>query len=294
VSPPDIDARGAPRPRFAVQALVLDLDGTCLDEQQRLHPRTEACVRSAAGRLPVLVATGRMYRSALPWANRLGTRAPLVCYQGALVRAWSDAAGGGAVLYACELAPEPALRMLHIARGQNWHVNAYQDDRLLCDQDRPEARLYAQIAGVPVDFVADLEPLLARGSTKLVCVIEDPAEVRRAIDMLREALGGSARVTQSMDPFVEVVDPAVSKAVAIDVALRSIGCALSESVAIGDAPNDVEMLQSAGFAVAVRSHHPAVEAVADATCAGPGDAGVAQALTAIGLCAGAVPSLEAS
>ncbi len=284
MTPPDIRSTAAPRPEFVVEAVVLDLDGTCLDVDQQLLPRTRECVQRTAQRLPVVIATGRMYRSAVPWATRLGTQSPLVCYQGALVREYSADAEAGAELYACDLAAEPALRALQIARLENWHVNAYQDDQLLCDQDRPEARLYERIAGVPITFVDDLEPLLQRGSTKVVCVIEDAAEVRRAMSTMREQLGVSARVTQSMDPFVEIVNAAVSKAVAVEVALGAIGAALDRAVAVGDAPNDAEMLGAAGFAVAVRSHHDAVVAIADATCAPPQEGGVADALETLSLC----------
>src|ERR1700730_13839165 len=71
---------------FVPRVVVLDLDGTTIDYRQRLHPRVRDAVRAAAARVPVIVATGRMYRSALPWALELGVHEPLVCYQGALVR----------------------------------------------------------------------------------------------------------------------------------------------------------------------------------------------------------------
>ena len=49
-------------------------------------PRVRDAVRAVAARMPVIVATGRMYRSALFWAVELGVVEPLVCYQGAMVR----------------------------------------------------------------------------------------------------------------------------------------------------------------------------------------------------------------
>ena len=64
---------------FVVRALVVDLDGTTIDYRQQLHPRVRNAVRAAAARVPVIVATGRMYRSALPWALELGVHEPLVC-----------------------------------------------------------------------------------------------------------------------------------------------------------------------------------------------------------------------
>src|SRR5579859_7412290 len=162
---------------FTPRVVVLDLDGTTIDYAQRLHPRIRDAVRAAATRMPVIVATGRMYRSALPWADELGVHEPLVCYQGAMVRETPLQGGSpGRTIFEQPLGAGPARRVLHIAREQDWHFQAYQDDELLCEHDRPEARLYAQISGVDFRLVPDLDPLLARGTTKAACVIEDPVE----------------------------------------------------------------------------------------------------------------------
>jgi Cof subfamily protein (haloacid dehalogenase superfamily) len=284
VTPAEIRSPGAPRPGFVVEAVALDLDGTCLDSRQRLHPRIRECVRRAAQRVPVVLATGRMYRSAQPWAAELGTQSPLVCYQGALVREHAPAGSLGRVLYACELAPGPALHALRVARENGWHVNAYQDEALLCEQDRREAHLYAQIAHVPITFVDDLEPLLQHGSTKVVCVIEDEAEVSRCMAAMTAQLERSARVTRSLPQFVEIVNAKASKAVASGVALGLMGVSLQRAVAIGDAPNDVEMLDASGFAVAVRTAPADVMHRADALCESPESGGVADALEVLGLC----------
>jgi len=279
--PPDIRSPEAPRPEFPIEAVVLDLDGTVLDHKPSLDPRTRDAVRQVARRVPVVIATGRMYRSALPWAKELGVAAPLVCYQGAIVREYSSDGSLGGLLYSCELEPKPALVALETAREYGWHINAYQNDELICDQDRPEAYLYAHIAGVPINFVADLEPLLHKGTTKLVCVIEADDEKRRAVRTLHDALGGSARVTWSLPMFVEIVGPHVSKARAAEIALRGSRTELNRSLAIGDAPNDIEMLSSAAFPIAVKTAPPEVLKRVVATCEPPDAAGVADVLNAL-------------
>ncbi|HWW09839.1 MAG TPA: HAD-IIB family hydrolase [Candidatus Acidoferrales bacterium] len=284
--PLPIDAPGAARPATAPAAVLLDLDGTCLDsEDQFLHPRVREAVREAARRVPVIVATGRMYRSALPWCRELGIHTPLVCYQGALVRELPEPEGSGAVLLDEGLASAVALRALHVARAHNWHFQAYQDDELYCEQDRPEAHLYARIAGVPINFVDDLAPLLERAtSTKAICVIEDPREVERCIDTMTRELQPDARVTRSLPQFVEIVSPLVSKAAACALVCERLGVRMTDAIAIGDAPNDIEMLDAAGFAIVVSNAVPSVLAHADATCNPPCEAGVADALAALGLC----------
>src|SRR5207302_9927303 len=221
----------------------LDLDGTGLDlRDQSLHPRTREAVRAAVrGGAIVVIASGRMYRSALPWARELEVTAPLVCYQGAVVRAMPregdplvDGVPLGALLFEDALAPEVALHALRVAREGGWHRQAYQDEQLLCEEDRPEAHMYASIAQVPITFVDDLEPRLRqRGSTKFVCVVaggtlafgrtpaanagvgglppprasarrQDSSGVDDCERAMATALGEVARVKRSLPPFVEV------------------------------------------------------------------------------------------
>jgi Cof subfamily protein (haloacid dehalogenase superfamily) len=283
MTPADIRSASA-RPAFAPRALVIDLDGTTIDYRQELLPRVRDAVRAAARRIPVIVATGRMYRSALPWADELGVDQPLVCYQGAMVRGMRGGDGAeGEHIYERGLRAGPALQALHLARREGWHFQAYQDDELLCDQDRPEAHLYSSISGVQFRLVDDLEPLLARGTTKAACVIDDPDEVDRASRLMTTELAGVARVTRSNPEFVEILDLEVSKAAACQIVCARFGSTLADAVAIGDAPNDVELLEAAGFAIAVAPSRPEVLAAADATCARPEDGGVADVIHALGL-----------
>jgi Cof subfamily protein (haloacid dehalogenase superfamily) len=273
-------ARGA----FVPRIVVLDLDGTTIDYRQRLHPRIRKAVRSAATRLPVIVATGRMYRSALPWASELGTHEPLVCYQGALVREAPRPDGSpGLTIFEQPLEAAAARRALAVAREHDWHFQAYQNDELICERDRPEARLYTRISGVQFRVVPNLEALLEAGTTKAACVIDDPAEVDHAIAVMTEELAGRARITRSNPEFVEILDPDVSKAVACEIVCERLGYSLADAVAIGDAPNDVELLRAAGYAVAVASSRPEVIAAADVTCAPPEEGGVADVLAELGL-----------
>ena len=287
MTPPRITDPAAPRPQKRPALILLDLDGTLIDSRLQLCARTRDSVRSAVARgLPVIVVTGRMYRSALPWARELGVTTPLVCYNGAVVRELptprSPALDGvplGELHFEDSLDPAVAMHALDIARRGGWHVQAYLDEQLLCEEDRPEAHLYARIAQVAITFVQNLGPLVSeRGTTKVLCVVDDREEAARCEATLRKGLGSSARVTRSLPPFVEVTNPVASKGRALQRLCAELGIDLADSVAIGDAPNDADMLDIAGYAVAVEGAPEEVLARADALCAPPEQCGVADVL----------------
>jgi Cof subfamily protein (haloacid dehalogenase superfamily) len=283
----------APLPSRRPRLVLLDLDGTCLDlHDQSLHPRTREAVRAAVrGGAIVVIASGRMYRSALPWARELGVTAPLVCYQGAVVRAMPregdplvDGVPLGELLFEDPVPPDVAVHALRVARDGGWHRQAYLDEQLLCEEDRPEAQLYARIARVPITMVDDLEPRLrSRGTTKFVCVVDGSPGVDECERAMREGLGDTARVKRSLPPFVEVSSLAAGKGNALRRLCERLGVAVSDSVAVGDAPNDADMLEVAGYAVVVEGAGPELLAVADATCPPPAAAGVALVLERLGL-----------
>ena len=73
------------RGRFRI--LALDVDGTLLDPDGTLRPRTaEAVARAAEAGIRPVLCTGRRYRRARPVALQLGLNAPIVCNSGAIVK----------------------------------------------------------------------------------------------------------------------------------------------------------------------------------------------------------------
>ena len=285
MTPPDIRAADAPWPDFQPRALVLDLDGTSISQGKFIHPRTEAAVRAAAARIPVVIATGRQYVSALPWAQRMGVAQPLVCFEGAVIRTLPDGSGPlGTLLFERPLGAEPGVKALHTARANNWFLHAYDVEQLVSERDSAELHFYTDIAGVSYRLVPDLEPILSAGSAKAVCVVPDLDEAERCLQTMRRELGDAAHVTQSLRQYIEVVDPGVSKSAACEIVCERLGVTLRDVVAIGDAPNDVDLLDAAGFAVVADSgRYPEVVAHAAATCAPPTEGGVADVLESLGL-----------
>ena len=91
----------------------------------------------------------------------------------------------------------------------------------------------------------------------------------------RTAVGGRAEVTFSGGRIVELSAPGVHKAYGLGVAAALLGLDAGDSIAFGDAPNDVEMLIAAGHGVAMANAHPDVLAVADEVTSSNDDDGVA-------------------
>ncbi|MGH7611482.1 MAG: HAD-IIB family hydrolase [Candidatus Dormibacteria bacterium] len=272
--------------------LISDLDGTLLGSDLRLDPRDVEAAHDAvrSGRW-LGVASGRMYRSALPYALELRATLPLVCYQGALIQELPDAdPDAGAhhrprVLHRQDVPPGLSLEVLRLCRRHGYTLNVYQDDQLYVDEINDDVRFYTGIAQVEAEVARhpSLEQRLSRGSTKLTVVSARLDRFTQALDELRHQLRGRAVVTRSVVGFCEITAPGVDKGRALRWLCRHLGVDPGETVAVGDAPNDLPLLEAAGVKVAVESAAPELRAIADLVVPGPGGGGLAEVVRRLGL-----------
>ena len=95
---------------------------------------------------------------------------------------------------------------------------------------------------------------------------------------LTAEFGDSVTLTQSSADFIEIISPGVSKASALVKLAELMDIDISETMAIGDAGNDLPMLKAAGFSVAMGNATEEVKAIADAATGNCDDDGWAQAI----------------
>ena len=71
---------------MAYRLVIADLDGTARSRRFGVTPGVRQAIADArASGVRVCVATGRMWRSAAPWVQSLGTDAPVILYNGGRV-----------------------------------------------------------------------------------------------------------------------------------------------------------------------------------------------------------------
>lgn len=260
---------------MSIKLIVSDLDGTMLNARYEIHADNLAAVREAMARgVRVTIATGRMFVAALPFARQLGLAMPLIAYNGALIRTMD-----GADVFALYLSPPLVARLLRFVFAQGWYVQLYSDERLYYRESTPAAREYEAITGVCGHAVGE-DGLLARTDrvTKLLLIRPTPAEADAALAALHERFPGEIATSKSVDNYVEVVHPEVSKGKAVVELAARCGIAPEEIMALGDGGNDVPMLAACGLGVAMGNARPRVQAVAKAITGLADEGGVAQAI----------------
>ena len=241
-----------------------------------LHPRSLAAIAAtrSAG-IPFLLVTGRMFRSVLPYARRAGIEEPLVCYQGGAV----VDPGSGEFLLHEPIPLELARETIAAVESEGFRLNCYVDDELYVAEITEHARAYADFQDIPITPVGPLLAWLEAPPTKLVAV-DAPDALDRLKPLLQRRFGDRLFVAKSLPFFLEFASPHVSKGSGLAFVAEHLGFELSRTVAFGDGENDLELLDAAGYAVAVENAHDDLKARADWICPGVDDEGVALVLEA--------------
>ncbi|MBP8673252.1 MAG: HAD family phosphatase [Synergistales bacterium] len=235
---------------MSLKLIAIDLDGTLLNSENAISPRTETAIRRAAeSGIVVTIATGRMYRSALAIAQKLGLDVPLITYNGALVRSVS-----GKTYYHRPIPESLAHRVMELFKGMGWYIQTYLDDTLYVRSLDEKAKAYATIAGVEAIPLGDALYTLEGEPTKMLGIADSPEEAGAMCESLKADFGTKLFIAISQAPnatYVEICHPEVSKGKALAMLAQNLSIKKEEIMAIGDSGNDVSLLDAAGIPVAM-------------------------------------------
>ena len=241
-----------------------------------LRPRTIAAIeRVRAAGTHVIVVTGRMFRSVRPFLAAAQLDDPVVCYQGGLV---ADPLTGEFLRHVPIPVPD-AQEALAAVMEAGFHINAYVDDELYVAAATREAHAYADLNRIEMHVIGDLRVWLHADPTKLVAV-GDPDALDGLEAELKPRFAGRLFVSKSLPHFLEFAHPDVSKGSGLQFVADRLGFSAAQTVACGDGENDRELLDWAGFGVAVANAHEDVLERADLVVPSVQEEGVADLLEA--------------
>jgi hypothetical protein len=258
-----------------IRLIALDLDGTLIGPDLIISPRVRASIKAARERgVEITIVTGRMFAAAKPFAQTLGIAGALVCYQGAAIYE----AASGVVLRETPVRQDVTREVLAWAAERGVHAQCYGDDRIYVDHINRFSQRYYEVAKVEATLVPSLRDAFAERPTIKLVLVDDPERCEEHMKVLAPLLGTRAYITRSHKDFVEVLSPDVNKGEALAFVAARYGTTPAETLAVGDAWNDVPLLEAAGIGVAMGSGPPELLARADAVVGDVAHDGVAEAI----------------
>jgi Cof subfamily protein (haloacid dehalogenase superfamily) len=229
----------------------------------------DAIRRAQRGGIKVCLATGRPWQATQPFVEAVGADPPAIIYNGGLVYdfaadrvLWRTAlpqAVARAVLPVLRRFPDTSpLLFLH---GEVYAERLTAQTDLYARRDRPLV-----IRETP-SFQALLDASPGEDPLKML-IVGEPSDLE-AMDEALGALPVPVNRVFSQKDYLEILPVGNNKGRALPVLAGAAGVTVGETVAVGDAHNDLAMIQAAGLGVAVETSPPDVVAAAAWTCPPP-------------------------
>ena len=264
-----------------IQLLAIDIDGTIAGESNEIRETVKQAICAAQAKgIKVVVATGRMYRSALRFHQAVGSSLPLICYQGA----WIQDPTTGKILSHLPVTKEKAIALLDYFEQPELRsllsVHFYINDQLYVREITAATQIYAQRSGIRPIAVGNLRSVLDTEPTKILALCDDAEAIANLLSNLRQIYTpAELYLTTSVATFFEAANPSVSKGAALRYLAEDVlGLQSANVMAIGDNFNDLEMISYAGIGVAMGNAPDGVKAIAQWVAPSVEEDGVAAAI----------------
>lgn len=255
--------------------VALDMDGTLLDSQKKLTSRVRSAITSAKEQgIKVVLASGRPFEGMLPTLIELGLDGEedyALTYNASLI-----------LKVACQtkvssaiLTGQDAIELSEIADKLDINILAYSMTRgLITPKQNKYTDYEAKLNNI--EFTEFDFNLLEKDEDILkVMMIDEPELLTDAIAQLPQTLQDKYSMARSLPFFFEFMNKDSNKGKGMEALTAHLGLSPEQTICVGDAANDLEMIQFAGLGVAMENAIDEVKAHANYITASNDEDGVA-------------------
>lgn len=259
--------------------LVLDVDGTLLNDEREISKRTLAALLKVQQMgVRIVLASGRPTYGLMPLAKtlELGNYGGFVLsYNGCQI----IKAQNGEILFERRINPEMLPYLEKKARKNGFAIFTYHDDTLITDSpDNEYIKNEALLNNLKIIREDEFSTAIDFAPCKCMLVSDKEKALIGLEQHWEKRLAGTLDAFRSEPYFLEVVPCGVNKANTLGALLEHLGVTREEVIAVGDGVCDVTMLQLAGMGVAMRHSQDSVKVCADYVTASNEEDGVALAV----------------
>lgn len=257
-----------------IRLLAIDMDGTLFNSQSEVSPgNRQAIARAGAAGIKIVIATGKPYGGIAGLVTELEFVAPQITLN------------GGAVVIP---ATQAVISDQPMADGQYRAITARLAERNIPYVVYTAGQLYCRRWYDEIDYLLQIReprPVILPAIDELTRVIKILTFVERGDhdreELIRSLAIPGMRVIRTSDRLLEYIDERANKGAALRQVADHVGVGMDRVAAIGDSENDLEMLRSAGLAIAMGNAVAPVRSASHWIVADNDHDGVAEAISRI-------------
>lgn len=244
--------------------IATDMDGTLLNDDNLVGIRTIDAIKEAGkNNKYTVLATGRMMKSAVNYAKKVGLRNPIISCNGAIIIDEDEN-----IIFGGVIDHDIVRKIDKIARENDMYYHFYSEEKLYTAQYIDQIDEFYNKDATDEEIIEIIEfdavdDVLSKGINVykflfLDLDLEKLEKVRLELESTNEL-----NISKSGTNNLEITRGDVSKGNSLKVIMNKLGLKKEEVIAIGDNDNDISMLKIAGLGVAMKNGIDSLKEIAD-------------------------------
>lgn len=219
----------------------------------------------------IVLASGRPTPAMTAYAKELELYdSYMISYNGAVITDLSN----DTVIFEQTLTQEQIHALYDYSVQHKTHIITYVNNQIVSETDSQYIDIEKNITGLAHNKVTDFKAEVQSAAIKCI-LLEDPEYLKTVETHLKEAMPHLS-VCMSKPFFLEVAQNGIDKAASIRFLAKKLNIQQQEIIAVGNAGNDLTMVEYAGLGVWVDNVTPELRDRADVIVASNNDHGVAE------------------
>ncbi|WP_281226480.1 Cof-type HAD-IIB family hydrolase [Flavobacterium aquiphilum] len=256
--------------------IVLDMDDTLLTDDHTISDENKEMIFKAQEKgVKVVLASGRPTSAMTEYAKELKMdfyNSFMLSYNGAVITDLKE----DKVLFEQTLSKEQIHELYDYSQKNNTHIITYVNEEIVSETDSEFIDIEKNITGMAHNKVTNFKEAVQTNAVKCI-LLEEPSYLKKVESDLKAAMPHLS-VSMSKPFFLEVAQQGIDKAYSLKKLAKKLDIDQSEIIAVGNAGNDLTMIEYAGLGVWVDNVTPELRDKADLIVASNNDHGVAEVI----------------
>lgn len=252
--------------------LVLDMDDTLLADDHTISNENKVMLAKALELgVYVILASGRPTPAMIAYAKELELdNSYMISYNGAVITDLKE----DKIIFEQTLSQKQIHELYAYSLKSKTHIITYLDGKIVSETDSEYIEIEKNITGLVHNKVTSFTDEVQSSAVKCI-LLEEPTYLKEVEKDLKAAMPHLS-VSMSKPFFLEVAQNGIDKGASIKFLAEKLNILQSEIIAVGNAGNDLTMIEYAGLGVWVDNVDPELRDKGDVIVASNNNHGVAE------------------
>lgn len=261
-----------------IKLVTIDLDGTLFDKKKNISLENKLAIKEArANGCKIVIATGRPISGVLPVLEELEMNSNddyVIIYNGSKV----FNIGTKEIIFSSTINGKTVKELYKESLKLGVNIHAFRkNEELITPKHNPYTDVEATINHIK-DNLYDFNNINDDDEFLKAMMVDSDENITRIIPLVDKKFTDNLSMVRSSKIFLEFLNKNTHKGHALEALAKYLNIDMKDTMAIGDAGNDLPMILASGLGVAMENSFPEILNQADVVTLDNEHSGVAHAI----------------